>query len=413
MKIISFFTVETPYQLEVETLRNSCNLFNYELIAIPRANQLNWEANCNMKPFIILEALSLMERGEETFYLDADAVIVKPLEYIPKEDFAVYKQKNNVLSGTIFIRKTDYSMKIIHAWCEKVRSNLTLWDQVHLTEVLKDFEHGILPATYCKIIDSQTKNPVIIHNQASRKYKITVRGRMKLPEKLGKSRYIYNPDGTVSIPRRDREAEEWFDKNMERCGAELRWAPKMNSDTLAGLKLEGNEATIIGKGPSLDLIKAEDLIGPVICINESIKKIEEINPENPVYAICQDDWLKDSCVPKLETSKALVSVNLRNYYSRCPYVFTFVPREVIPRGAMNITANIAISILKNKGFKKINMLAFDAALGQSTDYAKIVGYKSSDKGDPNRFKNHRAAMESVGKGLYLNFIKLSPERKRS
>ena len=69
---------------------------------------------------------------------------------------------------------------MIDEWIEKVNLNLRVWEQKILEEVLKektDFKIEFLPAEYCCVlmqdysIPTYVNDPVIIHTQASRKYK--------------------------------------------------------------------------------------------------------------------------------------------------------------------------------------------------------------------------------------------------
>lgn len=67
---------------------------------------------------------------------------------------------------------------------------------------------------------------------------------------------------------------------------------------------KGQTVWIIGKGPSLQYLTKEDIgPGPVIAINTSIIKIEELDLSNPIYAMMKDggdrrrNWRQGKLIP--------------------------------------------------------------------------------------------------------------------
>lgn len=411
MKIISFYTINSPYEDEIKNLERSCLKFGYDLIKIKRQTQGNWEVNCAMKPGAIIEAMEQVADDEICMYLDADAVIVAPIKYALHNSFGVHLLKGKVLSGTIMMRKNKQCMDILEEWDAKAFLDPYIWDQETLQEVLKNHTFDNLPRTLCKIFDhAEEPLAMVVHNQASRRFKKFMENKVEIPKKIGKSRIVINADGSVNILRHDLEAEKWLNAHMIKMGNELRWRPRVDALNLSNLDLGGEHAYVIGKGPSLDKLKPKHFTNPdspVICINESVHKIEELGLPNPIYSVVQDAWLRGTCVPKKYDTTAIVSINIKNYYEGVNKIFTFTNHQILPKGTMNITVNIAICILKNKGFKSVTFMAFDAAMNGELEYAKSIGYSATNKGPLERFKGHRKNMEKAAKGLVIDFFNVN------
>jgi nucleotide-diphospho-sugar transferase len=185
--VISFYTKNTPYQLDAHHLTASCEKFGIEHAVEGIDSFGSWELNCAYKPFFIAEKLRHFERP--VLWVDADAMFVKkptPLKIFEK-DFAAYAQpglENNhpskVRSGTLFINHTEGGAKFLKAWAEECQRLLVdpgrteeFWDQMALRNVfLAEAKPARLPLSYIKILghplDEKCAKPVIIHYQASR-----------------------------------------------------------------------------------------------------------------------------------------------------------------------------------------------------------------------------------------------------
>ncbi len=185
--VISFYTKNTPYQLDAHHLMASCDKFGIEHHIEGIDSYGSWELNCSYKPFFIAEKLRQFERP--VLWVDVDAVFAqkpKPLKVFEK-DFAVYFQpdlKNDhpskIRSGTIFVNHTERGNQILKSWAQECQRLLVdperieeFWDQIALRNVyLSQKNLGRLPLSYIKIlghpIDVKCPKPVIIHCQASR-----------------------------------------------------------------------------------------------------------------------------------------------------------------------------------------------------------------------------------------------------
>ena len=60
--------------------------------------------------------------------------------------------------------------------------------------------------------------------------------------------------------------------------------------TISGLRgiHKGETLTVIGRGPSLARLRAENLDGAVIAINQAIETVETLHPANPLYSLQKD-----------------------------------------------------------------------------------------------------------------------------
>ncbi len=187
MYIISFYTLNTPYEQEAERLIESCKKWNLDYCIEGLPSQGSWEKNCALKPFYILKKIQTLQKP--LFWVDADAaflkapdfsqfgeydVAVRSLEFLPED------HTSRVLSGSLFVNHTENAQKLIEAWCAECQLQQTDWDQVALRNVLarapQTTRIGPLPVGYCKIYDIDTffigdEEVVVEHYQASRRLK--------------------------------------------------------------------------------------------------------------------------------------------------------------------------------------------------------------------------------------------------
>ncbi len=196
--IISFYTKDTLYQLEVQNLIESCQRYglDYHIEGIDSFG--SWELNCAYKPFFIHRQLQALK--QPLIWVDADAIFVQSPHWLPAfdADLAVrineelsWEHPSRVMSGTLYVNYTPGADRLLRAWALLCQQELTLpdrsqefWDQIALRDVLKDAGQEAkiqgLPKTYAKIADHRIDSveilsPVIEHYQASRRYKSFVR----------------------------------------------------------------------------------------------------------------------------------------------------------------------------------------------------------------------------------------------
>jgi hypothetical protein len=190
--VVSYYTLNTPYEKEVEGLRSSCEQFGIEAHIEGISNLGSWEKNCAFKPFFIREKMREFQRP--LFWLDADAVFLQQpkFEMFLTYDFSVLKfpdtvsMIHRVRASTVFINSTVEGLGILDEWCgatEKITlemgSEPPFLDQISLYWVLMQNQIasiGQMPLSYCKVFDYDSelidqKNVVIEQNQASRRLK--------------------------------------------------------------------------------------------------------------------------------------------------------------------------------------------------------------------------------------------------
>lgn len=190
--VVSFYTENSPYQLEAMGLIGSCNDLGIEAEVEAVPSEGSWERNCAIKPFFIRK--KLLEKKRPVFWVDADAVFKqKPdFSFLLQSDIAFREMKRfsddrrfKYASGSLFFNSTPRAINFVDKWCalcqEKIdrKENLEFLDQVSLVDLIEKGEQVkifSLPIAYAKIfdIDAQEIDPhhiVIEHFQASRRYR--------------------------------------------------------------------------------------------------------------------------------------------------------------------------------------------------------------------------------------------------
>ena len=133
---------------------------------------------------------------------------------------------------------------------------------------------------------------------------------------------------------------------------------------------KGEEIWIIGKGPSLQYLKKEDIgKGPVIAINEAIIPIELLGLDNPIYAL-QKDADPPEKEPIAPPRGAILLVHEREVPNRHKdykqrYIFDNIIDFDVPWNAPSSHSATYISQLM--GCKKIVFVSFDACTSEVTE----------------------------------------------
>lgn len=197
--VVSFYTKDTPYQLEVQNLIASCEKWKLTYSIEGVESQGSWELNCAYKPFFLLKKFE--ELKSPLLWVDADGVFCRsPDGSVFREmDFAVRINEecesdhpSRVVSSTVYVNNTEGARMILRLWAEESLRQLNekdrkmeFWDQVALRDVLQlnNFVASVraMPLAYAKIFDHAWDNievdePVIEHFQASRRFKRSING---------------------------------------------------------------------------------------------------------------------------------------------------------------------------------------------------------------------------------------------
>lgn len=195
--ITSYYTENTPYEFVFRSYLGA-SLSQYDKIPVyieKIATKGSWLQNTAYKPQLCLNALEKFPDLNVVF-LDSDATILtypKLFEEIPEEyDIALhyldwaswYKNGTSVkeaLSGTLWLRNNEKIKELVKEWLSRSTSS-KLWEQKCLAQILesrKDIKIYNLPLDYCFINTLpngnkpfvSSENAVILHHQASRRYR--------------------------------------------------------------------------------------------------------------------------------------------------------------------------------------------------------------------------------------------------
>lgn len=220
-----------------------------------------------------------------------------------------------------------------------------------------------------------------------------------MPSSIGGIRITMAADGSYTIPRQNKIAEEYLDEIGIRCIRQLRWFLP-----LEGFDLDFTESIyIIGKGQSLDQLRKEHFEPgrTIFCINETIHKVLSLKLDNPLVVFSQDENLGTTC--KVIGPHYVISPKIAKFYIEHPNTTIINPGRVGPTANV-LTVNFAIYTGRHFGVKHFDLLCFDACVNQKTEYAECIGHPSTKGGDPKRFLNHRQMILGAKGDTTLEFI---------
>lgn len=177
--ICCFYT--NSYRSHALNLKQSLNEFNLNYYFKEVEDAGYWEANTRIKPHFILECLKKFP-NKNVLYLDADAIVKKPLDYFNHitADVAFYKTKgmpgmsHDYLASTMFFSNTDNTIALVEQWiAEQVDGKQTQVDQDSLDAAMDKLGNTLtveaLNPGYIKIFDKDYDGEVYIEQyQASR-----------------------------------------------------------------------------------------------------------------------------------------------------------------------------------------------------------------------------------------------------
>jgi len=228
------------------------------------------------------------------------------------------------------------------------------------------------------------------------------------PEMIHGARLRRHPDGSVWMSKKNNKlAIEYMDVHFLRVGRELRWHyPITEPQSVGHLKDKYKDMMcyIVGKGPSLDNVTEEifEPGRPIICINESIHKIESLRiPEDNLFLMQQDTGI--NCRPLRATP--LLYYYIKHLYPEIAKRYIFSDKD-FGRQRHGLTVLVAIAAAKYMGCSGVGFVSFDACVNKKTSYAKCIGHPPSKthSGDESRFLQHRQRIEQDTQGLDVEWI---------
>ena len=177
--VCCFYT--DSYRDHALSLKQSLDNFNLNYYFKEVEDAGYWEANTRIKPHFILECLQQFPE-KDVLYLDADALVKKPLDYFNHitADVAFYKTKgipgmsHDYLASTMFFKNTPNTIKLVQQWiAEQVNGKRTQVDQDSLDMAMEKLGNTLtvepLNPGYIKIFDKDYNGEVYIEQyQASR-----------------------------------------------------------------------------------------------------------------------------------------------------------------------------------------------------------------------------------------------------
>ena len=177
MRVIAFYTKDTPYEKEAEIWQESFKTCKTAIYVME--NQKSWEENCALKSTVLLRALEDYE--DDLLYVDIDARLMRPLPVDTLGELPGLCFWNRwsdgvreLCSGTIYLPNNDSSKVLLETWNRYQKYNPKVWDQKVLQHVVetKDFPYIELDHDWISISGHiQRENPIIHHTQASRRLK--------------------------------------------------------------------------------------------------------------------------------------------------------------------------------------------------------------------------------------------------
>lgn len=186
--VTSYYTIDTGYQQEVKSLRDSLDRHNIKSDIRGIESKGSWQKNTRHKAKFLREMLDIYPEYN-IVWIDADAVVLRYpgfFKYIDA-DAAFYFRTNGgnvyrisegceLLSGTIFLQNNDQARKLVDMWIFQNQREFVNLEQYNLQVIVGDWRKqggklAVLPQSYCKIFDADNDWPVVTHSQASRRFR--------------------------------------------------------------------------------------------------------------------------------------------------------------------------------------------------------------------------------------------------
>jgi hypothetical protein len=175
----------------------------------------------------------------------------------------------------------------------------------------------------------------------------------------------------------------------------------------------GGTAYIVGKGPSLQYLTANDFgAGPVIAINESITHIENLGIPNPIYSMRKDG--EDTEHPTGQPRNATLLVHLResvNLFESYKPRYVFDTVKDFDLAWNSYSSFVAADIAKLLGCRKLIYLAHDACM-ESRDTTMCIPNEDGTFRIEDRPENKSYLLHRAGIDRHLNQLGVTADWKK-
>lgn len=185
--VVSFFTKGSDYEKDARRLKRSLRKFkiDYDIKGVEQKleSRYDWKMNTHYKPEFILQMVE-KHPDKSIVWVDADAEVVKePVKFKSfTDDVGVHMrprpdgQQPELLSGTMIFKNNEKSREILHKWIDRNYEDQVMdkSEQINLQKVLEVVQPvsiNWLPHSYVSFDIYPDDDPVIVHHQASRRYK--------------------------------------------------------------------------------------------------------------------------------------------------------------------------------------------------------------------------------------------------
>lgn len=195
--IVSHYTIDTGYEQEVKNLIGTLKKFGLDYFIEPIKTLGSWRMNSNYCSRLVQKAMADYP-DRDILRVDADARFDRCPKLFEQNEwnnvdvgYVRYSFKwirNELLGGTLFFANNPHVRWLVDEWTKKCMvecphaKNPVLLDKLLKNEFKGKIKVKEMPPQYCKIFDhmSDIKNGVIVHYQASRRFK-------KIVNRMGRS----------------------------------------------------------------------------------------------------------------------------------------------------------------------------------------------------------------------------------
>ena len=185
--VVSYYTVNTPYEKEVQNLIASLDRFQIPHDIRGIESKGGWQSNTMFKAQFLKQMLD--EVPGAIVWMDADATVEKSPDFLNYVDVdaAFYFRTNGgrvgripepfeLLSGTMYFANNSIVRGLFDLWIEENNKDQRDLEQHNLQKVVPRWRAaggrmGLIPQTYCRIFDAKWDDSVIVHHQASRRFR--------------------------------------------------------------------------------------------------------------------------------------------------------------------------------------------------------------------------------------------------